>query len=281
MVRTLRERANGLRIYTVGENAGSDPGVCLLGESMYALEGKVALVTGGSRGIGRAIALALARQGADVAVNYRSRNDAAEEVVAEIEGLGRRSLAVQADVGETGQAESLIATTLESFGQLDVLINNAGITRDALLLRMKEADWDEVLRVNLKGAFNTSRAVARPMMRQRSGRIVNVGSVSGLMGQTGQANYAAAKAGLVGLTKSMARELGSRGITVNLVAPGFIPTDLNADLPDDWRERIRALIPLARFGDPRDVAHAVAFLATEEAAYITGAVLPVDGGLSM
>jgi len=248
---------------------------------MSSLEGKVALVTGGSRGIGRAIALELARQGTDVVVNYVSNADAAAQVVVEIVELGRRALAVQGDVGDFGQAAALVETTVETLGQLDILVNNAGITRDTLLLRMQEEDWDVVLRVNLKGAFNTSKAAVRSMMRRRTGRIINVSSISGLMGQIGQVNYSASKAGLIGLTKSMARELGNRGITVNVVAPGFIPTDLNVTLAEEWLEKLRGLIPLGRFGAVEDVAHTVAFLASDEAGYITGAVVPVDGGLSM
>jgi 3-oxoacyl-[acyl-carrier protein] reductase len=246
-----------------------------------ALRGKAALVTGGSRGIGRASALELARRGADVAINYVRNAAAASSVVAEIQSLGSKTLAVQADVGEMSEARELVKTVSETLGRLDILVNNAGITRDTLLLRMREAEWDEVLRVNLKGAFNTSKAAVRGMMRQRSGRIINVGSVSGLMGQVGQANYAASKAGLIGLTKSLARELGGRGITVNLVAPGFIPTDINATMDEGLRERLRELTPLGRFGTPEDVAYAVAFLASDTASYLTGVVLPVDGGLSM
>ncbi|HQE91900.1 MAG TPA: 3-oxoacyl-[acyl-carrier-protein] reductase [Anaerolineae bacterium] len=248
---------------------------------MLALEGKVALVTGGSRGIGRAIALELACHGADVAVNYVHNATAAQQVVAAITAMGRRAVALPADVGDFDQAAALVTAALDALGRLDILINNAGIVHDALLLRMQETDWDEVLRVNLKGAFNTSKAAVRPMLRQHFGRIINVSSVSGLMGQVGQANYAASKAGLIGLTKSMARELGARNITVNVVAPGFVPTDLNVTLDETWREQLRAWIPLGRFGTADDVAHAVAFLASNEAAYITGAVLPVDGGLSM
>lgn len=248
---------------------------------MLALAGKVALVTGGSRGIGRAIALELAQQGADVAINYARSTEAAMQVAAEIEALGRRAVTLVADVGDFDQAAALVEAVVNTLGRLDILVNNAGITRDALLLRMQEADWDEVLRVNLKGAFNTSKAAVRPMMRQRAGRIINVSSVSGLMGQVGQANYAASKAGLIGLSKSMAREFGARGITVNVVAPGFIPTDMTAALDETLREQLRALIPLGHFGAAGDVACAVAFLASDAAAYITGVVLPVDGGLSM
>jgi 3-oxoacyl-[acyl-carrier protein] reductase len=188
---------------------------------------------------------------------------------------------VQADVGDAAQASALVNATLDAYGRVDILVNNAGIVRDTLLLRMQETDWDEVLRINLKGAFNVSKAAVRSMMRQRSGRIINVSSVSGLMGQVGQANYAASKAGLIGLTKSMVREFGSRRITVNVVAPGFIPTDINATLDEGVREQVRALIPLGRFGEADEVAGVVAFLASDAAAYITGVVLPVDGGLSM
>lgn len=248
---------------------------------MLTLEGKVALVTGGSRGIGRAIALELARQGADVAVNYVRNAEAATQVVAEIVDLGRRAVALPADVGYFDQAATLVGTTVNVLGRLDILVNNAGIARDTLLLRMQEEDWDEVLRVNLKGVFNTSKAAVRLMVRQRAGRIISVSSVSGLMGQVGQANYSASKAGMIGLTKSMAREFGARGITINAVAPGFIITDMTATLDEGLREQMRALIPLGRFGVTEDVAHAVAFLASDAAAYITGVVLPVDGGLSM
>ena len=248
---------------------------------MFALEGKTALVTGASRGIGRAIALELARQGADIAVNYARSAEAASQVVAEIEALGRRAVALSADVGDFTQAAALVKSTVSALGRLDILVNNAGITRDTLLLRMQEADWDEVLRVNLKGAFNTSKAAARLMARQRAGRIINVSSISGLMGQVGQANYSASKAGLIGLSKSMAREFAGRGITVNVVAPGFITTDMTAALPDGLREQMLKLIPLGRFGAVEDVASTVAFLASDVAAYITGVVLPVDGGLSM
>ena len=248
---------------------------------MATLEGKKALVTGGSRGIGRAIALELARQGADVAVNYARNAEAATQVVAEIETLGRSAVALPADVGDFDQAAALVKAAIKALGRLDVLVNNAGITRDTLLLRMQEADWDEVLRVNLKGVFNTSKAAVRSMMRQRAGRIINISSVSGLMGQVGQANYSAAKAGMIGLTKSIAREFAARGTTVNAVAPGLITTDMTAALDEELREQMRSLIPLGRFGVTEDVAHVVAFLASDAAAYITGAVLPVDGGLSM
>jgi 3-oxoacyl-[acyl-carrier protein] reductase len=248
---------------------------------METLAGKVALVTGGSRGIGRAIALELARQGADVAINYAHNAEAATQVLATITAMGRRAVALPADVGDYAQAATLVGETATMLGRLDILVNNAGVTRDTLLLRMAEEDWDEVLRVNLKSAFNTSKAAARLMARQRAGRIINISSVSGLMGQAGQANYSASKAGLIGLTKSMAREFAGRGITVNVVAPGLITTDMTAPLPEELRAQLRTLIPQGRFGAAEDVAYAVAFLAADAAAYITGAVLPVDGGLSM
>ncbi len=248
---------------------------------MIDLSGKTALVTGGSRGIGRAIAVRLARCGADIAVNYVHNESAANDCVNEIHQLGKRAVAAKADIGSRDQAQSLVKYVQEQFGQLDIVVNNAGITRDTLLARMNEIDWDEVMRVNLKGTFNVSQAALRSMMRQRWGRIINISSVSGLMGQVGQVNYSASKAGLIGFTKSLAREVGKRGITVNVVAPGYIPTDLNVDLDASIQDKIRELIPLDHFGTGEDVANAVAFLASQSAAYITGVVLPVDGGLSM
>jgi len=248
---------------------------------MINLHGKTALVTGGSRGIGRAIAVVLARCGADIAVNYVHNVSAAEDCVNEILQLGKRATAIKADIGYSDQAQKLVKSVYDQFEHLDILVNNAGITRDTLLVRMRESDWDEVLRVNLKGVFNVSQAALRSMMRQRWGRIINISSISGLMGQVGQVNYSASKAGLIGFTKSLAREVGKRGITVNVVAPGYIPTDLNADLDASIQDQIRGLIPLGHFGTGNDVANVVAFLASESAAYITGVVLPVDGGLSM
>ncbi|MBC7237628.1 MAG: 3-oxoacyl-[acyl-carrier-protein] reductase [Chloroflexi bacterium] len=248
---------------------------------MEGLQGKVALVTGSSRGIGRAIALELARRGCRVIVNYRAQAQAAEEVVREIQAAGGEASAVQADVSVAEEAQALVEATLERYGTLDILVNNAGITRDTLLMRMSEEDWDAVLDTNLKGAFHCIKAAQRTFLRKRQGCIINIGSVSGLVGNAGQANYSAAKAGLVGLTKAVARELGSRNIRVNLVAPGFIETDMTAKLPEGMLSQVVERIPLARLGQPQDVAAAVAFLASDAAAYVTGQVLCVDGGLAM
>lgn len=245
------------------------------------LVGKVALVTGGSRGIGRAVALKLAENGADVAINYAGNTAAAEEVKAAIEKLGRKAMLVQGSVADTDGVQALVNQVVKELGRLDILINNAGITRDGLLMRMKEADWDAVLETNLKGVFNCSKAVMRTMMKQKSGRIVNMASVVGEMGNAGQANYAAAKAGVIGFTKSLAKEVASRGITVNAVAPGFIATDMTKVLTDDQKAEMARSIPLGRAGQPEDVANAVLFLASEGAAYITGQVLNVDGGMVM
>jgi 3-oxoacyl-[acyl-carrier protein] reductase len=245
------------------------------------LDGKVAVVTGSSRGIGRAIALELAGRGARVVVNYNRSADAAADVVAAIEADGGQATAVQADVSDLSQAQALIQAAVKAYGRLDVLVNNAGVTRDQLILMMKEEDWDTVVRVNLKSMFNTCKAAARVMLRQRYGRIVNISSVSGIAGQGGQTNYAAAKAGVIGFTKSLAKELGPRQITVNVVAPGLIPTDLTADLAEELCQKAIDLTPVGRLGRAEEVAYAVAFLASDEAAFITGAVLPVDGGLVM
>jgi 3-oxoacyl-[acyl-carrier protein] reductase len=248
---------------------------------MIDLSGKSALVTGGARGIGRAIVIRLATQGADVAFSYRGNAAAAAATAAEVEALGRRALAIQGDVKDPDTAEAIVKATLEAFGNVDILVNNAGITRDDLIMRMSLDAWREVLETNLFGAFYMTKAVTRPMLKARRGRIVNITSVSGQAGQTGQANYSAAKAGLIGLTKATARELASRGITANAVAPGFVLTELTQDLPEALQEQIKAATPLGRFGTTEEVASAVAFLASDEAAYITGQVLAVDGGLVM
>ncbi|MHB1415553.1 MAG: 3-oxoacyl-[acyl-carrier-protein] reductase [Chloroflexota bacterium] len=246
-----------------------------------SLTDKVAIVTGGSRGIGRAVAVGLGRAGASVVVNYLGNEQAAQGVVAAIGEAGGRAIAVQADVAQAADVERLLGRTLEAFGRIDILVNNAGITRDNLVLRMSERDWDEVIGADLKGPFLCTKAVLRPMVRQRSGRIVFVSSVVGLAGNAGQANYAAAKAGLIGLAKSVAREVASRGITANVVAPGFVETDMTAVLPDSIRQQALSEIPLGRLASPEDVAAAVVFLASDSAGYITGQVLSVNGGMVM
>ncbi|OEU59339.1 MAG: 3-oxoacyl-[acyl-carrier-protein] reductase [Desulfuromonadales bacterium C00003094] len=241
---------------------------------------KVAIITGSSRGIGRAIALHLASQGAIIVAS--ARNIAAlEALVSDIEGQGGKALAVSGDVGLSKDVEALFIAAKETFGRVDILVNNAGITRDGLLMRMKDEDWDAVLDTNLKGAFYCCRAAAKIMSKQRSGRIINISSVVGEMGNAGQANYAASKAGLIGLTKSIAREMARRNVTVNAIAPGFIVTDMTDALSDQVKEGLQSQIPLARLGEAQDIAHAVAFLASEQAGYITGQVLGVNGGMYM
>jgi 3-oxoacyl-[acyl-carrier protein] reductase len=245
------------------------------------LAGKVAIVTGSSRGIGRAIAETLAANGAKVVVNYNSSEAAANEVVEKITASGGEAIAIQADVSDFSAAQQLVKTTLDTFGQVDILVNNAGTTRDTLLLLMKEEEWDIVLKTNLKSVFNCCKAVARPMVRRKQGgRIINITSVVGLVGQAGQANYAASKAGIIGITKSLARELGSRKITVNAIAPGFFPTALTDVLTDEMVQNALNLIPLGRLGELQEVADLVSFLASDKATYITGEVIRVDGGLA-
>lgn len=246
-----------------------------------SFEGRVALITGGAKGIGRQVALNLAERGADVIINYRGSQAAAEEVCNVIRALGRRSQALQANVADATAASEMVQQAISLMGRLDILVNNAGVTRDNLLLRMDEADWDLVVDTVLKGTFACSKAAVRQMMRQRYGRIVNIGSVSGLGGNAGQSNYSAAKAGLVGFTKALAKEVGSRNITVNLVAPGFIQTDMTAHLAESMVSEVLSRTPLGRLGTPADVAAAVCFLASDEASFITGQVLSVDGGLLM
>lgn len=240
---------------------------------------RVALVTGGSRGIGRAVALELARNGADIALVYAGNEAAAQAVAAEIEAMGRRAAAYRCDVSRFDEAKDTVAAVILEFGQVDILVNNAGITRDGLMLNMKEEQFDAVVDTNLKGAFNMTRHVYGPMMKKRYGRIINVSSVVGLSGNAGQANYASAKAGLIGLTKSVAKELAARGVTCNAVAPGFIETDMTDAMPAQAAESVKAAIPLKRLGRPEDVAKLVAFLASDSAGYITGEVVKVDGGM--
>ncbi len=245
------------------------------------LEGKTALVTGASRGIGRAIAETLAAEGAKVAINYAGNVKAAEEAKAAIEAAGGEAILVKADVSDPAAVQEMISTVTEAFGQIDILVNNAGITRDGLLMRMKDEDWDAVISTNLKGVYNCTKAVTKLMMKKRYGRIVNMTSVVGITGNAGQTNYSAAKAGVIGFSKSAAKELSSRGITVNMVAPGFIDTDMTAVLPEKVKEEMAAGIPLGRIGKAQDVANAVLFLVSDQASYITGQVVNVDGGMVM
>lgn len=248
---------------------------------MTQLTDRVAVVTGASRGIGRGIALELARRGATVVVNYNHSADAAGEVVRTITDAGGTAQAVQADVSDLAQATELIKIATETYGKIDILVNNAGTTRDNVIMLMKEEDWDIVIKTNLKSAWNCSKAAVRSMMRKRYGRIINITSVSGIAGNGGQTNYSASKAGMIGLTKALAREVAARNITVNAVAPGFVLTDLTSDLPEDIMKQLDQAIPLGRWGTVEDVAYATAFLASDEASYITGHVLTVDGGLVM
>lgn len=249
--------------------------------SERSLENKVALVTGAGRGIGRAIALELARQGAIVIVNYNGSAHKAAEVVDEITGIGGCAESVCCNVADYTACEEMIKGILEKYGKVDVLVNNAGITKDNLLMRMSEAEYDSVLDINLKGAFNTMKHLSRNFLKQKGGRIINISSVSGVVGNAGQANYSASKAGLIGLTKSVAKELGSRGVCVNAIAPGFIHTDMTDALSDKVKEEANKLIPMGHMGNVEDVANLAAFLASEKAAYITGQVICVDGGMAM
>jgi len=245
------------------------------------LSNKVAIVTGGGRGIGRAIALKLAEVGTTVVVNDVGEAEPAESVVEEIKAMGGQSLAILADVSLAEDVTRLVETTVSTYGKVDILVNNAGITRDHLLLRMTDDDWDRVLRVNLKSVFLCTRAVLKHMIKQRWGRIISISSVVGVVGNPGQANYASAKAGIIGFTRTVAKEAASRGITANAIAPGFIETGMTQQLKEEWQQELRKRIPAGYFGSPRDVAEAVAFLASEEARYITGQVLGVDGGMAI
>jgi 3-oxoacyl-[acyl-carrier protein] reductase len=247
---------------------------------MFDLKGKVALVTGGSRGIGRAISLALGGRGANVAINYASNATAADEVVAALGGV-ERAVALAGDVRDPATGAQLVDRTIAAFGRIDILVNNAGVTGDDLILRMSEEEWDKVVETNLKGSFAVTKAALRPMVRQRFGRVISVSSVAGIVGNAGQANYSAAKAGLIGFTKAIAKEVASRNITANVIAPGFIDTEMTAGLTDAQRQEIVRMVALGRTGSPNDVAPAAVFLASDEAAYITGHVLTVDGGLVM
>lgn len=245
------------------------------------LKNKVAVITGAAQGIGRAIATTLAQQGANVVVadiQLEKAETTAKEIMAE---TGQKVIAVQVDVVESASVKAMIDRTMDEFERIDILVNNAGTTRDTLIMRMKEADWDLVLNINLKGTFNCSKAVVRPMMKQHYGRIVNISSVSGLIGQVGQTNYSASKAGIIGFTKALARELGSRKITVNAIAPGLVETALTIDLPEELKDMFIEMTPLGRYGEPEDIANAVAFLVSDDASYITGQVLSVDGGMAM
>ena len=244
------------------------------------LKDKVAIITGGARGIGRAIALLFAQEGADIVVGDVNMQEA-EKTCLEIRSLGRQALSMEMDVADYAKIEGALNKILDKLGKVDILVNNAGITKDNLLLRMSEAEWDAVLDVNLKGAFNCLKAVSRPMIKQRAGRIINIASIIGIIGNAGQANYSASKAGIIALTKTAAKELASRNINVNSVAPGFIQTEMTAKLPEDIQQKMKEMIPLGKFGSPEDVAKVCLFLASEEASYITGQTIVVDGGMVM
>ncbi len=248
---------------------------------MISLDNKVAVVTGSSRGIGKAIALKLARSGADLVINYSSDNNGAEETAVAVRDMGQRAITVQCNIADFNDAKNLIERSVDEYGKIDIMVNNAGITRDKLLLRMKEEDWDQVININLKGVFNCTRAVIRKMLKQSFGTIINISSVVGIMGNAGQSNYSASKAGIIGFTKSIAREVSSRGITVNAVAPGFIETDMTDELVDKVKDEMLKAIPLQRFGKPDDVANLVLFLASDLSTYINGQVINVDGGMLM
>jgi 3-oxoacyl-[acyl-carrier protein] reductase len=245
------------------------------------MQGQHALVTGGSRGIGKAICLELAKQGVHIAVNYSGNKQKAEEVVEECKSYGVDSMAIQANVADSASVQTMVKTVIDAFGSIEILVNNAGITRDTLIMRMKEEDFDAVIDTNLKGVFNCAKAVTRPMMKQRYGRIINISSVVGVLGNAGQANYVASKAGVIGLTKSLARELANRNIRANAIAPGFIETEMTEKLPESTKEELLKQIPLAALGKPEDVAKVVTFLASDSASYMTGQTIHVDGGMVM